>query len=80
MRNTIKSYYPEPKIRFFRLGLGFACCCERHLGIAPPLFSVGVLSVRPPICPGDSVSYCNDTTAGTSRCMQPTQFLRPTSR
>ena len=32
-------------------------------GQTAPLFSVGILSVRLPICPDGSVSYCNDTTA-----------------
>jgi hypothetical protein len=42
--------------------------------MVPPLFSVGILSVRLPNGPGGSVSYCNDTTAGFSR-NQPAQFL-----
>ena len=33
------------------------------LGRLRPWFSVGILPVRLPICPGGSVSYCNGTTA-----------------
>jgi len=49
-------------IRFFSVVLDFVSDTLKK-GVLRPLISVGILSVRLPICPGGSVSYCNDSTA-----------------